>query len=239
MKRLRIIIILLAVLFTGIFVIYLIQPKEPSYQDRKLSEWLADYSLARTPSAETGHDLVPNREATMKAAERAVKAIGTNAIPTLLKWLQAKDSPLKTKLQAALAKQHFIRVHFQRFEDKANLANWGFCILGNDALPAVPTLMRIMQSPDDRERRWALPCLFAFTEKQDIVLPLVLQSLHDSDRGVQWEAAFYLNDKFPDRRAEYGPFPLSCVIPESPIWPMIRMLNSTTNSTQLAPAAGK
>ena len=76
MKRLRIILVVLAALLVGVVIICLVQPKEPSYQGRKLSEWLSDYG-----EAGWNWDSFHNIEATQQAAERAVKEIGNKRHP--------------------------------------------------------------------------------------------------------------------------------------------------------------
>jgi hypothetical protein len=62
------------------------------YQGKPLSFWIERYASDRSK--------VERQE-----AEIAVRHIGTNAIPTLLRMLQARDSALKLKL-VALAKKH-------------------------------------------------------------------------------------------------------------------------------------
>jgi hypothetical protein len=53
-------------------------PKEPEYQGKKLSEWLEIYDSRRTPAEAT---------ATPSEAKTALLAIGTNAVPTAVRWL--------------------------------------------------------------------------------------------------------------------------------------------------------
>src|SRR5215469_11736120 len=55
-------------------------PPEPVYQGKRLGEWLAGYN---GPSPET---------------DEVVRRLGTNAIPTLLRMLRAKDSQLAAGL---------------------------------------------------------------------------------------------------------------------------------------------
>src|ERR1035438_2001665 len=52
--------------------------QEPSYNGRLLSQWLGDLLLGQVGST---------------ATEGAVRAMGTNAIPPLLKWIAYERSP--------------------------------------------------------------------------------------------------------------------------------------------------
>src|SRR3954454_21898924 len=65
--------------------------REPSYNGHSLSEWLhaarAGYHSAPAPSAE---------------APAAIRQIGTNALPTLLKWTSYQPTWLKAKFRPFL-----------------------------------------------------------------------------------------------------------------------------------------
>src|ERR1700722_2327691 len=147
MKRLRIIFILLAILLIGVLVIYLVQPKEPEYQGRKLSTWIRVYQEQQKSSADLNL-ADPNRAVPMTAAERAIKEIGTNALPTLLRWLQIRDSTLKTKLNSLLERQSFIKLRYPPASRMQDMAIAGLRILGTNALPAVPNLTQFVRSAD-------------------------------------------------------------------------------------------
>src|SRR5580765_5003210 len=68
------------------------RPREPEYGGKKLSEWVA----RQAPSywAKQPIDIVSNRV----VAVRAIRMIGTNAIPYLLKWMRYETPTRKTKL---------------------------------------------------------------------------------------------------------------------------------------------
>ncbi len=223
MKRLRPIAAVAIVLLLGSFMIHLARPTEPSFQGHRLSEWLNDYS----PAFSNGM-VILKPEAKRKAAEHAVKEIGTNAIPTLLRCLQATDFPMKTRLNSLLDKQHYLRFRFHSFEDTATLANQGFLILRYDALPAAPTLVQLIQSQDPKRRRWALVCLFCIIQKKDNFLPLILQSLHDSDRSVQITAANCVMIMYPEEAEKAGIYKMFS-------W----MKPATSNPVEAGPRAAK
>src|SRR5437870_8112714 len=74
-------------------------PREPSYQGKRLSKWLAELDIRSTSGAN-------GREQAIKA----VYALGTNALPTLTTMLCTKDSPWTKALIKLDASQSFF--HF-------------------------------------------------------------------------------------------------------------------------------
>ena len=166
---------------------------------RTLSAWLSD-------SFSQIDDLTnyPNAASRRETARRAVKEIGTNAIPWLLKWIQATRSPLKDRLNLLLDKQHVIQFRFEKFEWKQSKAHYGFLILGSDALPAVPALLRLMQSPDTDLRDHALSGLLEIDQGKKLLLPELRQFLNDSDPVTQIRTATYLHSWYPELSANAG-----------------------------------
>lgn len=61
----------------GVFAWQLWPSPEPVYQGKRLLRWLDDAFWSGGPSGETA---------------TAIKSMGTNALPTLLRMIQAKDS---------------------------------------------------------------------------------------------------------------------------------------------------
>ena len=103
------------------------EPPEPVYQGKRLSEWL-----------------LPRTDGTFDpGAKQAVHKIGTNAIPTLLRMLRARDSKLKLKLVGLAQKQRLIKINFVSADIRNYEAGWGFEILGSIASNAVPALIQI------------------------------------------------------------------------------------------------
>lgn len=106
---------------------------EPRHNGRRLSAWLALYNQNIRLNAEV---------------EEAVRAIGTNAIPTLVKMLipGGNFSVVRLVERAGL--------HIELIEDTSdrwrdhNLAMHGFRILGPQASNAVPQLLTILENSD-------------------------------------------------------------------------------------------
>jgi len=125
-----------AVLGAILVVVFWSGPKEPKYQGKKLSEWLA--GVYKNPSETTV----------------AVKSIGTNAIPFLLTWIREVDSARYAKRAALVAK-------FPAWVKRIHLvANWmggdgrersergwraveGFRILAIEGAPAIRDLVTL------------------------------------------------------------------------------------------------
>ena len=108
-------------------VLWTKQPPEPVYQGKRLSEWLAGYD---EPSPET---------------EEVLRRAGTNAIPTLLRMLRAKDSKVRTRLMVWVRKHHLVKFEYTYAYQKNAWAAAAFDSLGTQAHEAVPELIEIFE----------------------------------------------------------------------------------------------
>jgi hypothetical protein len=111
MKRRIFLITLLALALMGGLVWLALPPREPVYQGKTLSEWLE-----------------PGLNA--PGTEEAIRHIGTNGIPTLLRMLRAHDSKLKLQLVELAQKQHLVKSHFIPASDRNYEAAGAFDVLG-------------------------------------------------------------------------------------------------------------
>ncbi len=128
-----------------------LREKEPSYNGRTLSEWLRDYHAKATSLVPDGEE-IPDEE-----SAAAVSAIGTNAIPILVKWLKEPALKRERSLDSAAWK-----IPNERLRDIATdvlwkssirrkhyLAGTGFIILGTNAINALPDLANQFNTSDD------------------------------------------------------------------------------------------
>ena len=147
MKRRWIIVLVVGCVVVGAIIASMgFREREPVYGGRKLSEWLDYYSFPEPPQAE------------------AVRHIGTNALPYLVKWLGYERPVWKSRLAARYKKLPHRMINRSvenwlsgaREERLMGAAFLGFGILGPDAAPAVPELTRVMQNTNS-----ALPALHA------------------------------------------------------------------------------
>jgi len=137
--RRRLWVVIAIVLTAAVTVAFLaLHRGEPEYHDRPLSHWLAELS-GRPP-----HDPpVPE-------AEVALRAIGTNALPFLLRSLTAEDSRIKKVLIKFNESQTVIKLGLKPAETREEEVFAGYLALAEIAQPAVPDLVALMNGPDKR-----------------------------------------------------------------------------------------
>jgi hypothetical protein len=121
-KRVHIALAVLLVILAGVIACQVLRLREPVYQGKPLSVWLIAY----------GRD-------------EAVRQAGTNALPTLLRMLRAKDSALKVKLMDLAQKQRFIHINYIPSDELNYRACSAFGVLRAKAQSAVPALIRIYE----------------------------------------------------------------------------------------------
>src|SRR4051812_29394846 len=120
-------------------VVFLIWPRarEPEHQGKTLSEWLRD------------------PPGTLDLPVVAVRAIGTNAVPWLLKWIQEErpaSKSLKANLRTLLRREYgevpripVLKTWLDRpTDDNRDKGLKGFYLLGPRASSAIPELTRLM-----------------------------------------------------------------------------------------------
>jgi hypothetical protein len=139
MKKTRaaaIMVLVLAALVALFLVRLSPSEREPVYQGKTLTYWLSDFWPGRNPTPE-------KRE----QDKLAVRQIGTNAIPKLLRMISAKDGPLKKKMVTWISQHPWVPFRLESSVDKNMLAVSGFSILGKaQASLAVPTLVEIVRT---------------------------------------------------------------------------------------------
>lgn len=134
--------------FVGFLVVVMVSPdpNEPTYQDKKLSEWIFEYGQATSST---------NRE----SAKEAIQAMGTNALSLMLYWISPDHLPLDSPrgVLSALADAtdirllHSIKSLFS-YDSELNLAYGSavaFEALGPMARPAINDLCRLIEGPNE------------------------------------------------------------------------------------------
>ena len=120
--------------------------REPEYGGKKLSEWLTQYSKGVSREG-----LAPEA----REAAGAVRHIGTNALPWLLRWVRYEQPRWQGMVYSLMEKMppplriRFLMKRLDPFgaERPYTLAIFAFGILGEQASPAVPELERLMNDP--------------------------------------------------------------------------------------------
>ena len=119
-------------------------------------------------------------------ADEAVRKAGTNALPTLLRMLRAKDSALKVKLMDLAQRQHFVRIEYTPAEELNYQACCGFGVLRAKAQSAVPALIEIANQNRSRASRWyAIQALVLVGPPAQEAIPLLTSWATNADGSVR------------------------------------------------------
>ncbi len=135
-SRVKIVFAGLLAIFLGVMAWQRLCLHEPVYRGKPLSQCLA-------PSLSDAERGIRNWEARQLEADNAVRQAGTNALPTLLRMLRAKDSPLKLGFIPLAQRQHIIATRYASAEEQNDAAQRAFMVLGAQAQSAVPALLEI------------------------------------------------------------------------------------------------
>jgi hypothetical protein len=198
MKRARVMAIVVTFLLLGWLGVSLALNREPRYEGRSLTDWLVDYDRTFMSALQIGYDDGPAASAVFTASTNALRHIGTNAIPFLLKKM-AMNNGDKDRLNRLL-KQSWIKF---RFADQVSLSESGFKILGTNAAMAIPALVKIAKHPDPVVRSSALFSLHYAGAKRELLLPLLLESIHNHQVPLNGDA-YLLNKLYPEEAKQAG-----------------------------------
>jgi HEAT repeat protein len=139
MKR-RIILVSLSIAVAGglawLMIALLWNQREPSYEGRTLSKWLEIWGpIRKNLTTQDASDCA-----------NAVRHIGSNAVPFLVRMLSTPDSPRKQWLVDFVAKQNIVRINYVKPSDIRARGQMGLFMLGPQAKSAVPELIRMYDS---------------------------------------------------------------------------------------------
>jgi hypothetical protein len=197
MKRRHLFAVGFILLMGGMFVYQTARTKEPRYQGRTLTQWLAEKPKTQNPFSTRPRPLTPD-------ARRAVMAMGTNAIPVLLEMARATDSGLRTWVNSHLSRQRIIEFRFRSAAEQRAMAFTGFEILGEAAEAAAPALASLLKEPDVALRYTALESLRRVTSDKEVLIPLLLEACRDSSPEVRFVANTDLHFRSPDALRKAG-----------------------------------
>ena len=145
--RLRILSLICCSVALSCLVLLIGTHAEPRYQARSLSHWLLEYRTNQFSNA-----------VACRASADAVRQIGTNALPCLLKWARYNEPKWRTRLYTQIWKIKWnlpkpwifrLSLHLRpcRPERPDALARAGFEILGPAAEPALTELISVISDP--------------------------------------------------------------------------------------------
>ena len=148
--------------------------REPVERGKRLGVWLDMYRKSSLAVGETDRDVA------REDAEEAVRKMGTNALPALLRMVQARDSAVGGRV---------VRVLGLRSEDAYHVRSTdGFALLGAGAKPAVGVLIRALSDGGASVRACAATCLGLIGPEAKDALPALHQLFGDRMIGVRTEA---------------------------------------------------
>jgi hypothetical protein len=135
-KRVQIVLAVVVVAVVGVIVWQVLREREPVYQGKRLSQWAKIY--ASPDFTLLSHSM----------SKHAIEQMGTNAMPILLKMLQARDSAFTRKLGSLANNQSIIPVHFTSAAEYRFRAVAALKVLGPAAKSAVPALVTALNDDD-------------------------------------------------------------------------------------------
>jgi len=147
MKNRRVIVVVGCLLLASAAALLWPREREPIYNGRSLSEWISRCPVVTFLG--DGSSYVTAQPVFGEAAA-AVRHIGTNALPCLLKWIRYHPPIWKRRAHALLGRlpDQFIPAFIGGGYDlPARTAVEGFSILGPEAAQAIPELLRIVADP--------------------------------------------------------------------------------------------
>jgi hypothetical protein len=158
-------------------------PREPSFEGRTLTSWL-DHHVASSAA------IPPYDSPGWKKADEALRAIGTNAIPTLLEMLRAKDPPRLVLKWSRWAEQfRWMRIKRRSPVARHEEAKYAFQVLNTNAVGAVPGLIEIYQqnlSPSSQSS--AAQSLGHIGRAAQAALPTLIQDFTHTNQDTRFYA---------------------------------------------------
>jgi hypothetical protein len=191
-KPLLISLALLLVLVLGAAYLYRTSgTPDPLYEGRPLSLWLEGHTASSAA-------MPPYKSPGWNKADDILRHSDTNAIPLLLKMIQANDPPRPVLKAMAWIRNHRIlplrayRYAFTRNEE----ALYAFEVLGTNAAPAVPALIKIYQqtpyrvgaSGSPNTKRCAASALGYIGPPARPALPILLADFTHTNADVRFYA---------------------------------------------------
>jgi hypothetical protein len=182
-KRFRIVTGLLLAGVVGLLVWRAPGPREPVLEGRTLTSWLNHHVASSAASP-------PYNSPGWRKADEAIRHIGTNAIPTLLEMIRARDRPpFVLKLMETARRLGLIRSMYRYASLRHEEAEYAFEMLGTNAVSAVPGLIRIYEhdiSPSSQ--RCAALSLGHIRHGAQAALPALMQRFTHTNGEVRFYA---------------------------------------------------
>jgi HEAT repeats len=189
-KNLRIMLVVLFVTLPSTVMWQVLCPREPEplYQGKPLSFWLNGYDSGSFSG--TNAALAPTRQ----EADTAMRHIGTNALPALLRMLRTPDSPFKDMLSNLARKQRFIKIQPPMHSEMQHFtAMWGLCAVGSEASNALPQLMEIYERHPNALSQQIVPAVLSgIGPSAQAAIPLLIKGTAHTNENVRMNSIYAL-----------------------------------------------
>jgi HEAT repeat protein len=175
-KRINIGLAALLLLMVGVIAWEGLREREPVYQGKRLSVWLEGIASEDSISPET---------------ETAIRAMGADAVPALLKMVRVRDSTVRRALSQLSSKLEWLRLHIHPVQEIQGRAYCAFRVLGPTAKPAVPQLAKLLDDDDPEIRCVAAACLGNLGPASQGAVPALVAYLSHglkTKTAGQWDA---------------------------------------------------
>ncbi len=163
---------------------------EPRFEGKRLTVWLDEYQrdCGELFQSHGPHVRFSDEGEYKSEARSAIRKIGTNAVPVLMRLLRAKDSPLTARLVNILRKQSLIPMPFRPAADCQEMACYGFHALGEMGRDAVPALTKMLDPSAPLSCLSVADCLGNIGPEAEAAIPVLVQFLESTNRIVRWDA---------------------------------------------------
>jgi len=123
--------------------------REPRYAKKPLSMWLKEIEQSKGEQQTTRSN----------DARTAVQTLGEKALPSLVSMAQAKDSVTRRTVRGWLGRLPLVQLPPTTSAEYHEMAKNGFAILGSEASPAAPELVKSLSDEDGEVKSCADFCL--------------------------------------------------------------------------------
>jgi HEAT repeats len=148
---------------------------EPVYRGKTLSAWLDER-----------HEPYPGSVVLTKEAEAAVRAIGADAIPSLMNWLRASDSS-GNQFASRVVTRLGVPLRVPGSYEMQERAAYGLAALGTVAKPVFPEIAMIALK-DARNEGQRINAINALANCDADTMRLLAAGLKDPDRNIRLSA---------------------------------------------------
>jgi hypothetical protein len=180
-RRGILILVVLAVLVAAAAILCFSPEREPAYGGRSLSQWL-QVSGQSSPEG--------------IRVDEAIRRIGTNALPCLLRWIRTRRPPCSTLVESGRLPQWLVTLLLRcplgrsLWHDRFDDASVCIMILGAEARPAIPALVQVIHRSKDPYRVSRVMLTLSFIGADSV--PAFADGLQDPREDVRVAAAAHL-----------------------------------------------